>query len=507
MSKKYLISAPPPTPNGDLHLGHLSGPYFNADIFSRSQRLLGNITSYLCSTDDHQSFVITKAKQENRSPQVVIDDYHNKIKNTLLAANIRMDCFTKPNTSRYRERVQQFFLDLYKKGALEEIIENNLYCSECKEYLFEAHVKGKCPHCQSNSSGNYCEACGNPNDPTQLINPICTTCGKHPETKPMKKIVFPLEKYRKPLENYYSQLSKNWRPHLQQYIEQLMSKPLPDVPIINYYDWGIPVPLESYKGYVLNVWFEMLPGLFETAEVFKEQSGETEDFWNINSEFNIIQFLGFDNSFYYTVLHPALLIASGNYKLSDQFITNKFYLLDNEKFSTSRGHAIWGIDFLRKEPSDWVRYFLSLTNPENMEANFNLSNYREVVNYHQLEWHNFTEKHMEILSSYKEDMLDEEMKQLIEKYEIEFKKNYSPETFSISSSAKNIHNFINDCNNLINIKTSYKNSYYALRALCIFASPIIPNLSKRIWGWLGLKDNISWSELKSDIEEVELLRI
>src|SRR3990167_8582043 len=35
LCKKNLIISTPPTPNGDLHLGHLSGPYLRADILKR----------------------------------------------------------------------------------------------------------------------------------------------------------------------------------------------------------------------------------------------------------------------------------------------------------------------------------------------------------------------------------------------------------------------------------------------------------------------------------------
>lgn len=38
MTKKILVTATPPTTNGDLHLGHLSGPYLGADVYTRAQK-------------------------------------------------------------------------------------------------------------------------------------------------------------------------------------------------------------------------------------------------------------------------------------------------------------------------------------------------------------------------------------------------------------------------------------------------------------------------------------
>ena len=35
--RPHFVFSTPPTPNGDLHLGHLSGPYLGADVFVRFQ--------------------------------------------------------------------------------------------------------------------------------------------------------------------------------------------------------------------------------------------------------------------------------------------------------------------------------------------------------------------------------------------------------------------------------------------------------------------------------------
>ena len=37
--RPVFVFSTPPTPNGDLHLGHLSGPYLGADVYVRFQRM------------------------------------------------------------------------------------------------------------------------------------------------------------------------------------------------------------------------------------------------------------------------------------------------------------------------------------------------------------------------------------------------------------------------------------------------------------------------------------
>src|SRR5262245_57643243 len=63
MPSLHLIVAPPPTPNGDLHVGHMSGPYLAADIYRRQVLQDGHEAIYTVSTDDHQSYVDTTARR------------------------------------------------------------------------------------------------------------------------------------------------------------------------------------------------------------------------------------------------------------------------------------------------------------------------------------------------------------------------------------------------------------------------------------------------------------
>ena len=70
--KLFFVTGNPPTSNGDLHVGHLSGPYLGADVFSRYQRLRGNRAVYLSFGDDHQSFVVTTAIRRGMAPEQLV---------------------------------------------------------------------------------------------------------------------------------------------------------------------------------------------------------------------------------------------------------------------------------------------------------------------------------------------------------------------------------------------------------------------------------------------------
>jgi methionyl-tRNA synthetase len=87
---------------------------------------------------------------------------------------------------------------------------------------------------------------------------------------------------------------------------------------------------------------------------------------------------GFETGFQYGASFNSLLLASplgwGPIWAS---VANEFYLLDGKKFSTTRNHAVWGSELLARVPSDPVRFYLALTNPETEQTNFVLDEFRD----------------------------------------------------------------------------------------------------------------------------------
>ncbi|MER9946468.1 cupin domain-containing protein, partial [Mesorhizobium sp. M0092] len=78
-----FVFSTPPTPNGDLHLGHLSGPYFGADVYTRFLRMKGVEAYHLTGSDDYQSYVATRADADQSTPANVARYYADEICATL----------------------------------------------------------------------------------------------------------------------------------------------------------------------------------------------------------------------------------------------------------------------------------------------------------------------------------------------------------------------------------------------------------------------------------------
>jgi methionyl-tRNA synthetase len=374
----HLVTATPPTPNGDLHVGHLSGPFLAADVYTRYRRLRGDRAVYLCSSDDHQSYVMTTAARLGRDPAELAAQYAGTIQQTLEAARIRVDRFTRAlgNPAHVRA-VQAFFRDLWDRGVLTAGRRPALHCAACDRYLFESFAKGTCPDCGEAAAGNLCEACGRVGDPVALLQARCGFCGRPADLSEYSGIFFPLERWREPLERFYAERT-SWRPHLGALCEALLSRPLPQYPVSYPSPWGIRVPVEGFGDQAINVWLEMFPGHVETTRAWAEGVGEPPDtadrLWG--GDATVVQFLGYDNSFFNAVLHVAAALASeGRYAPAEHIVTNEFYLLDGAKFSTSRGHAVWGAEILSAVEPDGLRWHLARTNPEHTQTNFTFRSY------------------------------------------------------------------------------------------------------------------------------------
>lgn len=378
---RVMVTAAPPTPNGDLHLGHLSGPYLAADIHARYLRARGVDVSYVCGTDDNQSYVKTKAGQLGLSPQETADGMAEAIAATLRAALVDTELFVRPNASpAYARTVHLFFLCLLEQGHLVVREELCPYCEACQRFLFEAYIRGGCPHCGAATGGNSCEACGRPNDCGDLRDPSCAGCGAAVSRRACQRIVFPLARHADALREFHRDVVMS--PRLRALCEESIVAGLPDIAVANVSDWGLTVPAEGFEDQRLYAWFEMAPRYLAYAEGLAEKRGEPVNWTSIwkAAGAGVVQCFGFDNGFFYAMLVPALLRAfDPGIRLPSAFVMNEFYRLDGLKFSTSRKHAIWGRDLLAKVPVSAVRFYLAYTCPEAFGTNFTARDFAETV--------------------------------------------------------------------------------------------------------------------------------
>ncbi|MEF9885517.1 methionine--tRNA ligase [Streptomyces sp. P9-A4] len=384
MAKFSIVTAAPPTPNGDLHLGHLAGPYSGADIFARACRLRGERSVYATGSDVHQSYVPAKARTLDLEPLDMAQGFADEIAAIFSSADLATDSYVRPQHSPlHRETVRDFIRALHDGGRLERRTEDCLYCERCRRYLFEAHVTGACPRCAAASDGNSCENCAWPNVCTDLVDPRCNACGDTPTLRSYERLVFPLSRYAERLAAFHDRTVLS--PQVETLCATLTEHGLPDIPISHPTDWGIPVPVEGFEDQRVYVWAEMVPGYlasFAEALGSADGSGAAADWRQVWDDpgTEVVQFFGFDNGYFHAVLFPALLMAyDETLRLPAALLSNEFYELEAAKFSTSRRHAIWASDLLAHVPSDTVRFVLAYDRPEDRRTNFTWDRFRALA--------------------------------------------------------------------------------------------------------------------------------
>ena len=515
--KSFIVTGNPPTPNGDLHVGHLSGPYLGADVFTRYQRMQGNRVAYLSFSDDHQSFVVTSAIRTGRDPVELLQQAARKIKSTLRAANIEVDMYLLAHgNQQYIEIVRSFFKQMYDEGLLKEKTAQMLYCDNCSRHLFESYVSGKCPFCGEDSVGNLCEACGRVNDPVDLGNPVCTICRAAPSTKEYRGLFFPLEKYRSAMAAFYASRT-SWRPHQMALCEWLVSKEIPDYPASYPTDWGIPVPVAGYEGQTINAWFEMYAGHYATMYAWSRLQNDPGLLDQLrNGETQLVQFCGFDNTSCNAILHAALSLATGGrYTTPAHVMTNEFYLLDGRKFSTSQNHAIWGGDILQSVQADSLRYYVSRTNPEHVQSSFSYPEFGKQVELDLVRvWNNLVNDFLQRAHSDFEGVIPAEpdidlkavglltwCKNWLERF-------YDLEEFSLRQASAILHSYAEGCADYLNrmvVPVAGQPEYrqrmaslaYLIKGFAHFAAPLLPDFAQRLWVTLGLAGQVQkqgWAE-------------
>ncbi|MGI0013495.1 MAG: class I tRNA ligase family protein [Nitrososphaera sp.] len=522
MREKFIVTATPPTTNGDLHIGHIAGPYLGADVFSRFQRLKGSEVIYVSGADNNQSYVVTTSEKLSRDPVGLCEEFTDRIKGTLKKAAIDIDAFTSPDY-KHEEFVKSFFNDLHEKNAFVCQTKDIWYSEEEKRYLFESYISGFCPTCSEPTKGGICESCGHPNDLTDLVLPKCSISQSGNISKrKIKGLFFELEKFRPQLRAFYDSRKGIWRRHILALVDELLAERLIDYPITYPSSWGIKFPHGEFRDTVINVWAEMLPGLIHSTRIAKNLDGGRCNIWHKQSGYKLVQFLGYDNSFFFAVLHLALLIASGKeWILPDYIITNEFYLLDYRKFSTSQGHVVWARDILETVPCDELRFYLCFSNPEMYQTNFSEHEMRNFSRKMLVEPLGKLMFQMSTLFEGKKGIslsmndTSELLQKTVGRYYKLLEESFSPATFSLCGASRTLAAFISwlvryaEESRGVTIldqskrRKSVVDMAYALLALIAFSSPIMPNLSQKLKMLLGISAKMNW-DLPMSVDSMNL---
>jgi methionyl-tRNA synthetase len=373
-TNRYTLTAALPYANGPIHIGHLAGVYIPADIYARYLRRKGMDVAFIGGSDEHGIPITIRAKKENTTPQAIVDQYHELIKDTLYRFGVSFDHYSRTSNPKHHEVSSDFFLNLYNNRKFVEEVSEQFYDEEAKEFLADRYIVGECPKCQNpNAYGDQCESCGSTLSPTELINPRSALSGNVPVLKETKNWYLPLNEYENFLKEWILDGHKDdWKSNVYGQVKSWIDDGLKPRAMTRDLNWGVKVPLKDAEGKVLYVWFDAPIGYITSTIEWAEANGKDwKDYWQ-NSDTKLIHFIGKDNIVFHCIIFPAMLKAHGDYILPENVPANEFMNLEDDKISTSRNWAVWGNEYLDEFPGqeDVLRYVLTANLPENKDNNF-----------------------------------------------------------------------------------------------------------------------------------------
>ncbi|GAB2625345.1 class I tRNA ligase family protein [Streptomyces capparidis] len=342
MSPQLWITATPPAGDGELHIGHLSGPHVAADVLSRHMRAEGQPVLFTTGTAEHADSVEARALRGGRRPEEVAEGYREAITADLLRSGVEFDRVVQPRRDHaYRRWLQHLFLDMYARGALVPRTRLLPYCEPCDRWLYGTYVTGACSHCGSRSGGGFCHECARPHD-GDLLAPVCALCGSPGRARRCRRLYLPLEPLRDPLADHWA--SAGLPPRLAALCESLVEDGLPDLVVGQPGSWGVPVPVNGFPGHRIAAGFEEAAMHLFACGYDDEPLPE-----------RTAHFCDFGHAFQQAVVLPAILLVRG-VKLPQEFHVTEPYRVDTQDAAgPGGGPTVWALDLLTEFGSDTLR--------------------------------------------------------------------------------------------------------------------------------------------------------
>ena len=353
MPRKIVVTSALPYANGPIHIGHLV-EYLQTDIWVRFQKMSGNHCLYFCADDTHGTAIMISAKKEAITPEQLIDRVHKEHLQDFTRFLVEFDNYYSTHSPENRSFSELIFSRLNNAGSITKRNIDQAWCPKCKMALPDRYIRGACPRCKAEDQyGDSCEICSATYQPTDLINPYCSTCRSTPVLKQSEHYFFKLADYEKQLRNLIA----------AGYIQKSVANKLNEWFSAGLKDWdisrdgpyfGFKIPGEQDKYFY--VWLDAPIGYMASAKNYCDKNNLNFDaVWN-GPEYELYHFIGKDIMYFHALFWPAMLIGAG-FKTANKLFIHGFLTVNGQKMSKSRGTFIKAATYLNHLDCEYLRYY------------------------------------------------------------------------------------------------------------------------------------------------------
>ncbi|UTY58944.1 methionine--tRNA ligase [Massilia sp. erpn] len=372
---RLLVTITPPTPNGDLHIGHIAGPFLAADVYARVQRQRGHDCTLVSYSDDYQSYMLRKGIELGRDHQEIAHENSTKIQATLKKIGIGIDHWLLAQDNPYfRAAVQETYDAAAQAGAIASRDSQEPYCAHCDKWGYEAFGRGLCNHCGVDSDASQCEGCAHTPDAAKMQEFRCKLCARPMHWQPVRREFLQLAQFRPLFQSLFGNGAA--RASMSQFLREEFEMGFPDWGITRPHDGGLDLREDGSRR--IHTWVMGLSGYFAAFREFlheKKQAPHEYDEYCKSGQGRLVHFLGYDCAFSHMIVYPALLQCMKSYRMEQSFYTNQFLTLNGKNLSTSRNHAIWARDLVDQSCADSARLYLASVAPEEGEGDFDVARF------------------------------------------------------------------------------------------------------------------------------------
>jgi len=374
-----MVSSALPYANGYIHMGHLV-EYIQSDIWSRFQKLRGHQCTYVSAADAHGTPIMLKARQENVSPQELVERVAKEQHEDLKAFDVAFDNFHTTHSDENEELVCRIFTALRDADYIYTKTIEQAFDEQEKMFLPDRFVRGTCPRCKSEDQyGDACEVCGATYTPNDLIDPLSVLSATAPVWRESEHYFFRLSGFEDRLREWMKKADLHQ--HITSKLEEWFDAGLRDWDISRdapYFGFQIPGTNDKY----FYVWLDAPIGYLASFLQLCNASDKLDfdEYWMPGHDTEAYHFIGKDIVYFHTLFWPAVLEGSGFRQPSSVF-AHGFLTVNGKKMSKSRGTFIKARTFVKYLDPNYLRYYYAAKlGPGMDDIDLNLEDFTARVN-------------------------------------------------------------------------------------------------------------------------------